>query len=105
MSGGLGGFSLTAGGFGWWGFAAMGASSLASAMPALILVNSDGLRMSIGTYWIMGLSDACPAGNSTTAQSRMARCSAMEMKALFRMIFALLRFLFEVGHERDPAEA
>src|SRR5262249_43491209 len=98
-------FSATA--FGFWssGFAASGALSLASTMPALIWVNSDCETMSIGTSSIFGASSGRPAGNTTKTHNRIARCNVMEMAALLRTSCPLLRLLLYIGDERDPAKA
>src|SRR5215831_20201637 len=74
-------------------------------MPALILVNSDGETISMGTSSIFGASSGRPAGNTTKIQSRIARCNAMEMAALLRTSCPLLRLLLYIGDERDPAKA
>ena len=83
--------SFTASGFGSLGFPASGASSLASAMPALILVTSDGVARSTG----MAMSGACSilaAGKATSAKSRIAVCSAAEMKVLLPMMLSVRDF-------------
>src|SRR4029077_14962282 len=87
------------------GLGASGDTSFASTMPALILVNSNGVTMSMGTSSIIGASSARPDGNTTKTHSRIARCSAMEMMALLRNSCPLLRLLLEIGDERDPAKA
>jgi hypothetical protein len=53
-------------------------------MPALSLVNSDGLMTSTGTSSSSGGASSRAEGKIATAQTRIAACSAMEMTVLRR---------------------